>query len=92
MDARPCVVRMQMLTCDIADEVEDGDDEEDLDDEEDEDESEEEDGPGLADLYNNTDLQVGQVLPQKHLFDFVQSLHLIKFHRSLTIEIKNVNE
>jgi len=39
------------------DEVEDGDDEEDLDDEEDEDESEEEDGPGLADLYNNTDLQ-----------------------------------
>merc|ERR1711973_33792 len=44
------------------DEVEDGDDEEDVDDEdleeeeEDEDSEEEEDGPGLADLYNNPNL------------------------------------
>lgn len=40
------------------DEVEDGDDEEDLDDEEDDEEDESDDeGPGLADLYNNTNLQ-----------------------------------
>jgi len=41
------------------DDVEDGDDEEDEDVEEEEDEEdddEEEDGPGLADLYNNTNL------------------------------------
>jgi len=42
-----------------ADDVEDGDDEEDLDDEdleEEEEDSEEDDGPGLADLYNNPNL------------------------------------
>jgi hypothetical protein len=39
------------------DDVEDGDDEEDEDvEEEDEEDDEEEDGPGLADLYNNTNL------------------------------------
>lgn len=43
---------------DNAEDVEDGDDEEDLDDEdlEEEEDSEEDDGPGLADLYNNPNL------------------------------------